>query len=262
MKVAVTIEEQSLPYYKYYERGLKQIPEKYMLQTQALPCEPDKLLPFESRNDFIKGADYDYCQSGYGIFEDGTGAVCSTIYMLGVTSEMMEWWFPWHSVGADLRYKIWDPEDHYFATAFPASKVIDPGVPVSQKTWGVDHYIMEDVGFGPQFVQIRFLRPGDVGCDENLIGSEYCSGMVAGIGQNTNTTMIHKWYPFKEGIIYKSRFWIGCGFRPDGTLGRCLPDGSSIPVEFCKAMLTHSIKEYINLSSFLPELYNEEKDNF
>ena len=38
--------------------------------------------------------------------------------MPGVTSEMLDWWFPWHSVGSDLRYKIWDPEDHYFALLF------------------------------------------------------------------------------------------------------------------------------------------------
>mgnify|MGYP006964173643 CR=1 FL=1 len=53
--------------------------------------------------------------------------------MPGVTGEMLDWWFPWHSVGSDLRYKIWDPEDHYFARAYPASYVVDPNVPMNQK---------------------------------------------------------------------------------------------------------------------------------
>ena len=92
--------------------------------------------------------------------------------MPGVTGEMLDWWFPWHSVGSDLRYKIWDPEDHYFARAYPASYVVDPNVPMNQKTWGVDHYIMEDVGPGPEFLKLCFKRPADFGYDESIIGTE------------------------------------------------------------------------------------------
>lgn len=50
-------------------------------------------------------------------------------YMPGVTVDMMDWWFPWHSVGSDLRYKIWDPKDHYFARADRTAYVLDPGFP-------------------------------------------------------------------------------------------------------------------------------------
>ena len=56
----------------------------------------------------MKGDDPEYCQVGYGVQDDGTAFVCNTTYMPGVTSEMLDWWFPWHSVGSDLRYKIWD----------------------------------------------------------------------------------------------------------------------------------------------------------
>jgi len=259
MKVAVTQEERALPYYRYFERNMAAVPEELMQLTQESADSAEHLLPFDKRNEFIRGTDQDFCQNGFGVFEDGTAAVCSRLYMPGVTPQMLEWWFPWHSVGSDLRYKIWDPEDHYFATAYPASRVLDPAVPMAQKTWDVDHYIMEDVGFGPQFVQIRFVRPADAGCDEQMIGSAYCAGLVCGIGQNTGTTMIHKWYPDQEGVVFQSRFWIGWGHRPDGSLGKCLPEGAAIPEAFARAMFAHSLKEYVNLASFLPELYREEQ---
>ena len=56
---------------------------------------------------------------------------------------MLDWWFPWHSVGSDLRYKIWDPEEHCFARADRVDYVCDPEAPMNQKTWGVSHYIIE-----------------------------------------------------------------------------------------------------------------------
>ena len=88
---------------------------------------------------------------------------------------MLDWWFPWHSVGSDLRYKIWDPEDHYFARADRADYVCDPDVPMNQKTWGVNHYIMEDVGTGPEFLKLCFKNPADYGYDTSIIGRKNVS---------------------------------------------------------------------------------------
>lgn len=262
MKVPVTREERNLSYFKYFERDLAPIPEEILKMIDEGPADPSVILPFSRRMDFVAGTDEDYCQNGYCVMQDGTAAICASLHMPGVSPEMLDWWFPWHSVGSDLRYKIWDPEDHYFATAHPAGKVLDPSVPLSQKTWDVTHYIMEDVGFGPQFVRINFVRPGDAGIDEKLVGTEKCAGLVCGIGLNSGTTMIHKWYPEKDGVIFKSRFWIGWGYLKDKLMGKCLPDGVSIPPEFCRKMFHHAHKEYTNLMSILPELYLEEKDNW
>jgi len=114
-KVGISKEEYSLPYFKYYEQEMAPIPmEKlHLLDTPSTaPC-----VPFDERNLFLQGRDHDYCQVGYGTLPDGTGFVCNETYMPGVKGEMLDWWFPWHSVGSDLRYKIWDAEDHYFARA-------------------------------------------------------------------------------------------------------------------------------------------------
>ena len=146
IKVGVSEEEKKLSYYKYYEQDLAPVPAEKIAVLQGGPITPEKCIPFEERNKFLKGEADEYAKIGYGVAANGTGLVCNTTYMPGVTGEMLDWWFPWHSVGSDLRYKIWDPEDHYFARAYPASYVVDPNVPMNQKTWGVDHYIMEDVG--------------------------------------------------------------------------------------------------------------------
>jgi len=184
--------------------------------------------------------------------------------MPGVTSEMLDWWFPWHSVGSDLRYKIWDPEDHYFARGHRADYVLDPNVPMNQKTWGVDHYIMEDIGMGPEFLKLCFKRPADFGYDESLIGTDECSSMVCAIGESScAAAMTHKWHPYKDGVLFESRFWIG--FRMDeetGKIVKAIPDGVSIPPVVPQALFGHNIKEFTNLASILPSLYAEEKENF
>ena len=150
-KVGVSQEEKALPYYRFFVQLLAPIPAEKLAILENGPSEIPAV-PFEERNLFLSGKDGEYCQIGYGIAEDGTGFVCNQTYMPGVTGEMLDWWFPWHSVGSDLRYKIWDPEDHYFARADRADYVCDPAVPMNQKTWGVNHYIMEDVGPGPDFL--------------------------------------------------------------------------------------------------------------
>ena len=182
--------------------------------------------------------------------------------MAGVTGEMLDWWFPWHSVGSDLRYKIWDPEDHYFARADNAEYVCDPNVPVNEKTWGVDHYIIEDVGAGPDFIKLCFKRPRDFGYDESIIGSELCQSLVCAIGAgNCAAAMTHKWYPYKDGVNFCSRFWIGMGVV-DGKIIKTLPEGVKIPVEVPRGLFAHNIKEFSNLAAILEEVYAENRDNF
>lgn len=182
--------------------------------------------------------------------------------MPGVTVEMMDWWFPWHSVGSDLRYKMWDPEDHYFARANRADYVCDPQVPVNQKTWGVDHYILEDIGFGPSFIHLQFKRPRDFGYDESIIGSKTCASLVCAVGEGGDSSaMTHKWIPYKDGILFSSRFWIGYAIR-DGKIVKAVPKGASVPMEAARGLFAHNIKEFTNLARILPGVYAENKDNF
>ena len=170
----------------------------------ALLDKPSTLesVPFEERNLFLTGEDTKYCQVGCGVAANGTGFVCNETYMPGVSGEMLDWWFPWHSIGSDLRYKIWDCEDHYFARADKADYVCDAAVPVNQKTWGVNHYVLEDIGNGPGFLKIQFKRPRDFGLDEGLIGGAKCQSLVAGIGDGERFSLkITGYRPFRYRYV-------------------------------------------------------------
>ncbi len=258
-KVGVCQEEKDLSYYKFFEMELAPVPEK---KLQVFKEGPSKVsaVPFEKKQLFLEGKDKNYCQVGYGNAEDGTGFVCNTTYMPGVTGEMLDWWFPWHSVGSDLRYKIWDPEDHYFARADDVAYVCDPAVPMNEKTWGVNHYIIEDVGPGPEFLKLCFKNPEDYGYDSSAIGTDECQSMVCAIGESTcAAAMTHKWYPYKDGVMFCSRFWIGFGVV-DGKIVKTLPEGERVPEIMPKGLFGHNIKEFTNLASILPEVYRENKD--
>ena len=259
-KVGVSKEEKALSYYKFFEREMAKIPEEKIKLIDA-PSEIPAI-PFEDRNLFLSGEDKNFCQIGYGVAADGTGFVCNETYMPNVKPEMLDWWFAWHSVGSDLRYKIWDAEDHYFARADNAAYVCDEKVPVNQKTWGVNHYIIEDVGNGPDFLKLQFKRPANFGYDEKIIGSEKCTSMVCAIGAgNCAAAMTHKWYNFKDGVNFVSRFWVGFG-EIDGKITCTLPEGAKVPVEVARGLFAHNIKEFSNLAAILPEVYAENKDNF
>ena len=258
--VGVSKEEKALPYYHFFEQDMAKIPQEKLAKLEKSSEIPS--VSFEQKDLYLAGKDSEYCQLGYGIAEDGTGFVANETYMPGVKGEMLDWWFPWHSVGSDLRYKIWDREDHYFARADKADYVCDPNVPIREKTWGVNHYVLEDVGMGPGLLLIAFKRPRDFGFDESIIGTEKCESLVAGIGAgDCPAAMAHKWYPYKDGVMFCSRFWLGIGEK-DGKIGSILPPGTKVPVEAARGLYGHNIKEFSNLAAILPAVYAENKDNF
>ena len=175
--VPITEEEKKLPYAKYYFRKMAAIPQEKLNTWHAPMADPALATPIERRNDFLDDKDIKLTV-GFTVAPNGTGFVANSTFMPGVTPEMIDWWFGWHSVGADLRYKIWDPEDHYYAKAMNAAYVLDPAVPYNEKTWGVTHDILEDIGLGPDPLKLTFKKPSDLGYDMSKIGTSTCSTMV------------------------------------------------------------------------------------
>ena len=84
-KVGVSQEEKQLSYYKYFEQDLAPIPIEKLTVLAEGPQEEKKAVPFEQKDLFLAGRDEEYCQTGYGVMDDGTGFVCNTTYMPGVT---------------------------------------------------------------------------------------------------------------------------------------------------------------------------------
>jgi len=63
---------------------------------------------------------------------------------------MMDWWIPWCSVGGGLRFKIWDPKDHFFTRSHNVGvgRLTDPSIPMNERLWGTTNTCMEDIGDG------------------------------------------------------------------------------------------------------------------
>lgn len=260
--VPLTEEEKKLPYVKYYYQDLAPAPEEKIKVWQGPAADPSLATPIEDRNRFLD-ADEMPLEMGFAVAPNGTGFVANVTYMPGVTPEMFDWWFGWHSVGSDLRYKLWDHDDHYYARANKPEYVLDPNVPNAQKTWGVDHSILEDIGFGPEELLLAFKKPSDLGYDMGKIGQPGCAAMVCAVGRgNTPAVMTHKAMRADGGILFKSHFWMGYGMDDAGQLIKLVPDGVSVPEEGPRALFGHNIKEYANFAAILPHIYAEEKDNW
>ena len=255
----ITESEKKLSYAKYWYRDMVPVPQ-YKLKIAGGPaCDPSKALTFENSNDFICGKDVGI-EMGFCVMEDGTGFVANATLMPGVTPAMFDWWFPWHSL-EDLRYKIWDKEDHYYARADRREYVLDKSIPNSQKTWGVNHDVFEDVGMGPQYIKICFKCPSDLGFDLSKVGTKGCAAMVCAVIEGLPVLMAHICEELEGGINFRSRFWMGYGLV-SGQLVKVLQEGEKIPEALPRGLFAHNIKEYSNLASFLPEIYEEEKDNW
>lgn len=261
MSSIITQEEEKLSYSKYYHMPLAEIPMEKLNIWNGPAEDPKGVLAIEDRKLFLEEVVPGF-KIGYCVAENGTGYVANETYMPGVTPEMFDWWFGWQSVGSDLRYKIWDKEDHYHSRADKIEYVKDPSVPCSQKTWGVNHDILEDIGMGPEPLLLCFKKPSDLGYDMSKIGTKGCATMVCAVGEgNAPAVMAHKCREVDGGIMFESRFWMGYGFK-DGQVIKLIPDGVAIPEAVPKMLFGHNIKEFSNLAAILPKLYAEEKDNW
>ncbi len=260
-KVELSEIEKGLPYVKYYYQDLAPVSEEKLAIAKGKMENPKDALNIRDKNLYLKGEDKGI-QQGFTVMEDGIGYVANSTFMKDVTVEMMEWWFAWHGVNSDLRYKIWDPEDHYYARVDKVEYVLDKNVPLAEKTWGVNHSIKEDIGLGPEEILLSFRCPEEFGYDMEILGTDKCEGMVCAIGVgNVPAFMTHKFYSVDGGIMFESRFWIGYKFE-NGEFIKIVPDGKKVPEIVPRSLFSHNIKEFTNLAAILPKVYEEEKNNW
>ena len=70
VKVGVSEEEKKLSYYKYYEQDLAPVPAEKIAILQGGPIAPEKCIPFDERNKFLKGEDDEYDLIEAGLLEE------------------------------------------------------------------------------------------------------------------------------------------------------------------------------------------------
>ena len=259
MAVEITEQERQSPLYKYFERNIsKSVEELEELVKNARLDPKDALLP-ENMNDLFEDG-YLPGEFGYCAFEDGTATSANYKKMPGVTPEMIDWWFAWHTL-EPMRYKIWDKNNHYYCLTKNPDHVCDETLSLKERYWNTGCEIIEShlPGEEPGHIIIPFRNPADIGFSKEKLadfkGTIVCSGE-----ERAPVVMAHFFRPTEDGVELRTRFWYGYHVVNGKTEKAQLPPGVAFNEERTKHALMHNINEFNNLSIILPEVYAEFKD--
>jgi hypothetical protein len=180
--------------------------------------------------------------------------------MPGCKGHMFEWWFRF---APDTRqYAWWHPLEH----------VSSEWVETSPQThWGSTHIVKERLGTASDEVhdlQIHFVDPrelfGAAVVDEALANGDVSAVVAAQIGQGdeplrdargrpNNGRMAHIARDTPEGMVLRSRFWLGGGSdAPPEVLHEVIPHAMGL------GLMQHAHTEFKYLARILPPLYAAE----
>lgn len=254
-------EERRKPYAKYFCRELAEIPAEDLAKVNAGPVDPSRATTVHDRDDLMRPG-YLPVETGYTVMPDGSGFAATLVRMPGVTPEMLDWWFNWHPLEG-LRYALWCPVAHTDIGVKDPSRHLDSsGVPLRERNYGSTHYPVEGFNIrSAQKLAIEFFSPRDFGLDMDLyeasdMARAYCANVTMSLLNTPFNVFFHAVREVDGGVEYRSRYWIGY------TMKGGVPVRIKRPLLFKMADLArnnclHSLMEYNNLASFLPQLYEE-----
>jgi phloretin hydrolase len=257
----LTEEEKKKPYARYFFRELAAIPARDLEKANAGPSDPARVTSIQNRNDLMKPG-YLEVETGYTVMPDGSGFAATLVKMPGVTPDMLDWWFNWHPLEG-LRYAMWCPVAHTdISVKNPNIHLDSSGIPLMERNYGSTHYPVEGFNVrGADKVRIEFFSPQDFGLDMGMfkkpeISRAYCANVIIDAIRVPFNSFFHAVREVEGGIEYRSRYWIGYTMKSGN------PVRSKIPLPYKMMDLArnnclHSLTEYNNLASFLPQLYQE-----
>lgn len=207
-------------------------------------------------------------ENGYARLNTGQLFVAVHTPMPGVTGDMIDWWFAWHS-NESARYRLWHPNAHRTARLKrpqePAPDVADREIYVGNVSY-VDEYI----GAGRQSLAIQFKSPEAFGFEANAVeGSSTETLICAEVGPANAPVnfgrLVHQVRTTPEGAEMRSRFWLGrlvprnlsAGNAAVRALNALVPTRAFLPLGVGHDMLIHCAQEMAHLASFLPDLYTD-----
>ena len=267
MKVELTEAEKSSPYYKYFIRETKNAPLEKYEQLLKGPSDPGIMLKAQDLNNLFDSG-YLPGEFGYCRMKDGSIAVANLTDMPGVTPEMFDWWFAWHGLDP-MRYKIWDPDDHYFCRSRNIEQAKNENLTMKERYWNTVHDVIEDATGSEDIggkskkskISIPFRNPADIGFDKKKLAS-FDGTIVCAANETSPNIMCHFARRTENGCELRTRFWLGYCVRDSHPVKCKMPPARVIPLSLAKGLLAHNLKEFTNLAAILPEVYAEFKDQF
>lgn len=269
-------EERKLSYAKYYDLPLYTVgPREQEIIDFACPFDPGLAIKAENFLDLLQPIGYQKMEYGYCVMPDGSGYIATyTVYPGTCTPKMLAWWFRWLNIYSksmpegkgNLKYKIWNPADHY-----------DHGfINGKDKTDGIYTVETLDLGQGESLVYtIRHpFNLKDYGLADELERELNGAGCWIDCAWESFHTVdpSHKRLPGTHlcltlsrpnplgGMEKITREWIGYGVKDGKVLFDESTPSAMLCEEYLKKVLIHGTTEAQQLSIFLPELYAEYHD--
>lgn len=251
-------------YAKYYFKDMAEIPQADLDIVNAGAIPTHNALPIQKAKDLLKDGYLD-AETGYCVLEDGSGFVATKVFMKDVTPAMIDWWFNWHPL-KHLRYMIWCPVAHAGIRAQnPYAHLDQTYIPLEKRNIGRVHYPTEGFRIDSAMdLEIAFHNPSVLGISQEMIDQSSlatfqiatCTNLVPRIPVNLFFHAIRK---VDGGIEFRSRYWLKYTVKNGAFVQNKTPLPKSLILSLSRNNCIHSLTEYNNLASFLPELYHEQK---
>jgi hypothetical protein len=247
----------------YLSRPLSEPAPEVLAAVEAGPIDPEDALPLDEIDRLRDPAPIEV-ESGWCTLPDGVGYVAIRTAMPRVSGEMVDWWFDWHP-DEPRRYRAWHPLAHR------SNSVERPARPGAKAHWGTVHHPVEDVGTGMVHARIAFHRPTRMGFSTDALDDPRTATIVCGIAGDEqrrmeHSPMAHVFLRDGDGVVLRSRFWLGAAIRPYLPGRLAAPAGLALnnrivrrialPSGLPKALARHCAEEYANLAALLPELHS------
>jgi hypothetical protein len=245
----------------YLERDLAPVADELLAAVESGPIAADAALELSYAERLLDPAPFDV-ETGWCFLDNGVAYVAARTAMPGVSAEMVDWWFDWHPRDP-VRYRIWHPIAHRGNSLEPPARA------GAKAHYGAIHHPVEDVGTGVVHARICFLDPSEMGIGAAALAQpQVATVLCAYAGDDRmrmrHSVMLHVYLADDEGLVLRSRFWLGAAIRPFGVAGplgeRLLNNrtvrGRMLPPRLPRALARHCLEEYANLASLLPELHS------
>jgi hypothetical protein len=208
-------------------------------------------------------------ETGFAVGRDRSITVAVRTEMPRVTPDMWDWWFGWH--GSDSRrYKLWNPRAHLFVQWADGP---DAGRRGRSRYVGRTSFVDEYIGATLLRGAISFVEPRELGFDQALLTDPTTQTVVcARVGSSDVPVdvgyLVHHVRKTDRGSEMRSRFWMGgrhVSVRSNmGGLGRFASSPARLgyrpDARAATELLAHCAQEMTHLAVFLPELFDEFKD--
>ncbi|MCD7898099.1 MAG: hypothetical protein LUG50_15735 [Planctomycetaceae bacterium] len=239
----LTPEEKARPFSKYFYETIPD-PDPEFMAMMDTPCDPDKALLPEQRNDLLNPGYLDV-EIGWCVLPNSAGFIANKTVYPDATAEMVDWWFAWHPL-EDLRYRLWYPPQHGGIMVSPENRkrLLDSSIPMSQRNWGVLHHVTEDTNGGMDNVDIHFMSPEEFGFDMKRWKEPNVATFAGGQGWSSPVNrkegditapamMCHFFRQTEAGLEQRTRFWMGYRLV-DGQPELTLPPASRFRQKACR----------------------------